>query len=380
MKKITILGSTGSIGTQALEVIKKNKAHFEVSALTAGKNIALFCNQINEFKPKLVAVAEEKDAIRLKESFPNIEVLWGLEGIITVAKESECQMVLNALVGMMGLLPTYHAIKAGKDIALANKETLVAGGDIIMKATKESNVRMIPVDSEHSAIFQCLQGNQPKNIKALKLTASGGPFRGCSLNKLKEVTVEDALKHPNWSMGSKISIDSATLMNKGLEVIEAKWLFDVPAGKIDVIVHPQSIIHSMVEYIDGSVLAQMGNPDMKGPIQYAFTYPERIMNDFEYLKLTELKALTFEEPDKKVFKLLQLAYDAINQGGSCPVVLNAANEVLVYLFLGKRIKFLDIQDNIISILEKHTPKYNLNLEDIIEIDKEIRKRVLEACS
>lgn len=380
MKKITILGSTGSIGTQALEVISKNKALFEVSALTAGKNIKLFCDQINEFKPQLVAVAEEKDAIRLKKTFPNIEVLWGLEGIITAAKESECHMVLNALVGMMGLLPTYYAIKAGRDIALANKETLVAGGGIIMKAVDEANVRMIPVDSEHSAIFQCLQGNWRKNIKALKLTASGGPFRGYNLNTLKNVTVEDALKHPNWSMGSKITIDSATLMNKGLEVIEAKWLFDVPAEKIDVIVHPQSVIHSMVEYIDGSVIAQMGNPDMKGPIQYAFTYPERITNDFEYLKLTELKALTFEEPNKKVFKLLQLAYDAIKQGGSYPVVLNAANEALVYLFLGKRIKFLDIQDNIIKVIEKHTPKYNLNLESIMEIDKEIRKKVLEECS
>lgn len=380
MRKIAILGATGSIGTQALEVIRNHKDLFEVTAMTAGKNIKLFTEQVKEFKPRIIAVSEAEDAKMLQSTFPDIEVLWGLDGLVTVAVEAEGKLLLNALVGMMGMLPTYYAIQSGKDIALANKETLVAGGDVIMKIADQYNAKILPVDSEHSAIFQCLQGNEKKEVESIKLTASGGPFRGYDLEKLKNVSVEDALRHPNWSMGSKITIDSATLMNKGLEVIEAKWLFDLPPEKIEVLVHPQSIIHSMVAYIDGSVIAQMGIPDMKGPIQYAFSYPNRIHNNFQRLDLGKIGSLTFEEPDKKVFKTLQLAYDAIKKGGSYPVVLNAANEILVYLFLEKKISFLDIQNNIIRTMNAHVPKYNISIEEIIEIDKEIRKRVLEKCS
>lgn len=380
MKKIAILGSTGSIGTQALEVIRENSNWFKVSALTAGKNVELLMEQIKEFNPEIVAVAQEKDAIELKAKVKNVEVLWGIEGITCAASDSGGNMVLNALVGMMGLLPTYHSIKSGKDIALANKETLVAGGSVIMQAVDDYNVQMLPVDSEHSAVFQCLQGNKPENMKKIILTASGGPFRGYSLEGLKSVTADDALKHPNWNMGSKITIDSATLMNKGLEVIEASWLFNAPWDQIDVIVHPQSLIHSMVEYMDGSIIAQLGMPDMRVPIQYAFSFPNRLSNHFEPLDFNSISSLAFEKPNKEVFKCLQLAYDAIKEGGSYPVVLNAANEVLVHLFLEKKIKFLDIQNNISKIIEAHTPVYDLNLDAILEIDKEIREKVLKECS
>ncbi len=379
MKKIAILGSTGSIGTQALDVIRQNKDLFQVSALTAGKNIELLLEQIKEFNPEIVAVAEEKDALELKGKVKNLDVLWGIEGITCAARDSGSDMVLNALVGMMGLLPTYHSIKAGKDIALANKETLVAGGSVIMQAVQDYNVQIFPVDSEHSAIFQCLQGNKRENMKKIILTASGGPFRGYSLEGLKGVRPEDALKHPNWSMGSKITIDSATLMNKGLEIIEAAWLFNVPWDKIDVIVHPQSLIHSMVEYMDGSIMAQLGIPDMRVPIQYAFSFPQRLSNNLESLDFNSIGSFTFEKPNKEVFKCLQLAYDAIKEGGSYPVVLNAANEVLVHLFLEKKINFLDIQNNIIRIIETHNPVYHLDLDDILEIDKEIREKVLKEC-
>ncbi|NLK73456.1 MAG: 1-deoxy-D-xylulose-5-phosphate reductoisomerase [Clostridiales bacterium] len=380
MKKIAILGSTGSIGTQALEVIRNNKDLFQVTALTAGHNIDLIAEQIKEFNPKIAAVSKEEDAIRLKKLFKNTDVLYGIEGIISAAKDSGNDITLNSLVGMIGLVPTHAAIEAGKDIALANKETLVAGGGLIMDLVEKHGVKMIPVDSEHSAIFQCLQGSEHRNIKTLKLTASGGPFRGYSLEMLKQVTLEDALKHPNWSMGNKITVDSATLMNKGLEVIEARWLFDIPAENIEVIVHPQSIIHSMVEFVDGSVLAQLGVPDMKIPIQYALTYPDRIRSGFEKLELTKIGSLTFETPKKTVFKTLQMAYDAVSKGGSYPIVLNAANEVLVRFFLERKIQFLDIQNNILKIMEKHNPIWNLQLDDIIEIDKDIRERVLVECS
>ncbi len=380
MKKIAILGSTGSIGTQALDVIRKNKDLFKIKALTAGKNKNLLMEQIKEFSPEIVAVADEKDAEEIKRKTNHIEVLFGKEGINTVAKDSDSDMLLNALVGMMGLVPTYYAIQAGKDIALANKETLVTGGSIIMEAALGRRVSILPVDSEHSAIFQCLRGNNPKEIRRIILTASGGPFRGYSIKQLNNVKVEDALKHPNWNMGRKITIDSATMMNKGLEVIEASWLFDIHCDKIDVIVHPQSIIHSMVEYKDRSIMAQLGVPDMRVPIQYAFSFPHRLSNDFKTLDFNAITKLTFEEPDKEVFKCLQLAYDAIKQGGSYPIVLNAANEVLVNLFLEKKINFLDIQNNIIRLMEEHSPVYHTDLNVILEIDKEIREKVLRECS
>lgn len=379
MRKIAILGSTGSIGTQALDVIRKNRDIFEVTVLTAGFNIELITEQINEFNPQIAVVAEERDAVELRKKFKNLDVLWGLEGLILAAKEAESNIVLNALVGMMGLMPTYYAIKAGKDIALANKETLVAGGAIIMEAVKEYGVQMIPVDSEHSAIFQCLQGNKKQELERIILTASGGPFRGFSIEKLKNVGVEDALNHPNWSMGNKITIDSATMMNKGLEVIEARWLFDIPVHKIDVIIHPQSIVHSMVEYVDRSIIAQLGRPDMRIPIQYAFSYPKRIKNDSTSLDFSKLGELTFEKPDTKVFKCLELAYEAIDKGDSYPVVLNAANEELVQLFLKRKVNFLDIQNNINRIIDEHVPISNPNLESIIHIDRQIREKVLQKC-
>ncbi len=380
MKKITILGSTGSIGTQALDVIRKNRDLFKIAALTAGKNKDLLLEQIKEFNPEVVAVAEEKDAEDIKRKVNHVEVLWGKEGINIAAKDSDSDLVLNALVGMMGLVPTYYAIQAGKDIALANKETLVSGGSIIMKAACDHNVRILPVDSEHSAVFQCLKGNDLKEIKRIILTASGGPFRGYSVEQLNNVALEDALKHPNWSMGRKITIDSATMMNKGLEVIEASWLFDIPCDKIDVTVHPQSIIHSMVEYKDGSIMAQLGVADMRIPIQYAFSFPRHLPNNLKTLDFYSVGDLTFEKPDKEVFKCLQLAYDAIKQGGSYPIVLNAANEVLVHLFLENKIKFLDIQNNINRIMEEHIPVYHTDLSIILEIDKEIREKVLRKCS
>ncbi|MDD3168854.1 MAG: 1-deoxy-D-xylulose-5-phosphate reductoisomerase, partial [Eubacteriales bacterium] len=284
----------------------------------------------------------------------------------------DCDIVLNSLIGMMGLLPTYSAIKAGKDIALANKETLVAGGEVIMNAVKEHPVRLLPVDSEHSAVFQALQGNDRLDINRIILTASGGPFRGYTKEQLGKVTASQALNHPNWKMGNKITIDSATMMNKGLEVIEARWLFDLPQDKIEVVIHPQSIIHSMVEYIDHSILAQLGVPDMRVPISYALSYPERIENQIKGVDFLEIGSLTFEKPDFETFQCLNFAYDAIKAGGSYPVVLNAANEILVQKFLEGRIRFLDIQNTIETVLQKHEPVYQLNLETILEIDQNIR--------
>ncbi len=377
MKKIGLLGSTGSIGTQALEVIRNNKDKFEVVFLTAGKNRTLLEKQIKEFHPKVVAIAGEEDASLLKEQFKGLEVLHGMEGIIEAAKSSECQLVLNALVGMMGLLPTEAAIKAGKDIALANKETLVVGGSVIMTAGQQYNVKILPVDSEHSAIFQCLQGNYHNPIKRIILTASGGPFRGYSLLDLEKVSLEDALKHPNWNMGHKVTIDSASLMNKGLEVIEAYHLFHVAVDQIHVVVHPESIVHSLVEFEDHSVMAQMGLPDMKVPIQYAFTYPDRIKNNLQPLDLAKIGSLTFEEPDLRVFENLKLAYEALKAGESYCILLNAANEVLVDLFLKRQIQFLDIQNTIKDMMHSHHSMEGLSIEDRIDFDRDIRRKVLE---
>ncbi|NLT48840.1 MAG: 1-deoxy-D-xylulose-5-phosphate reductoisomerase [Clostridiales bacterium] len=375
MKKIGILGSTGSIGTQALDIIKMNQDRFRVTALTCGKRVDLLESQILKFHPDIVCVEQEADALRLKRQFPKTEVLWGKEGLKQTAAQADCEMILNALVGMRGLEPTLKAIDAGRDVALANKETLVAGGAIVKRAVEERGVRLIPVDSEHSAIFQALQGNEGQKIRRILLTASGGPFRGYTLDRLERVTVEQALRHPNWSMGSKITIDSATMMNKGLEVIEARWLFDVEPDIINVVVQRESIIHSMVEFADGSIMAQLGMPDMRVPISYAFAYPDRLVNHFEGVDFFQLGQLHFESVDLQVFRCLGMAYEALKLGGSYPVVLNAANEVLVQQFLEGKISFIAIQNTIEKVLEQHMPRYDMDLYDILEIDSEIRERL-----
>ena len=378
MKKISILGSTGSIGTQALDVIAHNQDKFKVTALSCAKSLPLLCRQIEEFSPEAVAVKDETDAKEIADKYKDLEVFWGAEGLKTIASMESCDMVLNSLMGMKGLEPTMAAIESGKDIAFANKETLVAGGQLVMDAVKKHSVVMLPVDSEHSAIFQSLQGNQDNEIRRILLTASGGPFRGYSLEQLEQVSLEQALNHPNWSMGSKITIDSATMMNKGLEVIEARWLFDVPLEKIQVVVHPQSILHSAVEYMDSSVIGQMGNPDMRIPIAYAFSYPERMdLSDVtQPLDLFSLKeGMSFYPADRSVFKTIDLAYEACREGGSCPVVLNGANEVLVDLFLHGKIRFIDIQNFLIQMMEAHQTKRNLDLETILEEDMRGREDV-----
>lgn len=376
MKKIAILGSTGSIGTQALDIIRQNQARFSVTVLSCSRQIDRLRRQIEEFRPELAVTEREADARMLASEYPGLETDFGERGLIAAASKKD-HMILNSLVGARGLLPTYYGLKAGNDIAFANKETLVAGGELIMKTAAESGAAMLPVDSEHSAIFQCLQGNPKKAVRKLILTASGGPFRGYSLQELEQVTLDQALKHPKWAMGNKITIDSATMMNKGLELIEAKWLFDMEIDRIQVTVHPQSIVHSAVEYKDGSILAQMGNPDMRLPISYAFSYPDRLENHYEPLNLfKEGASLTFEEPDTKVFKTISLAKDACSMGGSYPAALNGANEALVQMFLDKKIRFTDIQNTLERVLDAHIPQYNLDLEGIIEADRQARKTAL----
>ena len=376
-KKITILGSTGSIGTQTLEVIAANPDRFCVTAMTCGRNTALLAKQIAAFCPQLAVTERREDALALAAQFPQVTFLHGREGLIAAAT-ADCDMVMNALMGMRGLEPTYHAILAGKDIALANKETLVAGGQLIMEAAAKSGVQLLPVDSEHSAIFQCLEGNRNRPIKKILLTASGGPFRGFSREQLAHVTLAQALRHPNWHMGAKITIDSATMMNKGLEVIEARWLFDVPADQIQVLVHPQSILHSAVEFADNSVIGQMGVPDMRIPISLALGYPERLANPDAPLDFFGAgSCLTFAQPDMDTFRCLALAYDAIQTGGSCPLVLNAANEVLVDAFLHEAVRFTDIPQKLEQLLSRHTPTYHLDLEGILELDRQTRARTRE---
>ena len=376
-KKITILGSTGSIGTQTLEVIAANPDRFCVIALTCGRNTALLAKQIAAFCPQLAVTERREDALALAAQFPQVTFLHGREGLIAAAT-ADCDMVMNALMGMRGLEPTYHAILAGKDIALANKETLVAGGQLIMEAAAKSGVQLLPVDSEHSAIFQCLEGNRNRPVKKILLTASGGPFRGFSQEQLAHVTLAQALRHPNWHMGAKITIDSATMMNKGLEVIEARWLFDVPADQIQVLVHPQSILHSAVEFADNSVIGQMGVPDMRIPISLALGYPERLANPDAPLDFFGAgSCLTFAQPDMDTFRCLALAYDAIQTGGSCPLVLNAANEVLVDAFLHEAVRFTDIPQKLELLLSRHTPTYHLDLEGILELDRQTRIKTRE---
>ena len=373
MKKISILGSTGSIGTQALDVVSQRPEEFSVEALTCGSNIQRFRQQLAAFQPKLAVTAREEDAKLLKQEFPHIDFLYGMDGITAAASQTDADMVLNSLMGMMGLVPTYRAIRAGKDIALANKETLVAGGSVIMNAVKEEGVQLLPVDSEHSAIFQCLEGNEAKELDKILLTASGGPFRGYTKEQLEHVTLEQALNHPRWVMGSKITIDSSTLMNKGLEVIEAKWLFDVEPKQIQVVVHPESIIHSMVQYKDHSIIAQLGVPDMRIPIAYAFTYPHRWENASGEVDFFALETLHFQRPDMETFRCLKLAFEAIETGGSCPVVMNAVNEVLVQQFLEGKIRYLDIPAGIERALERHDVVASPSLEEILEIDRAARE-------
>jgi 1-deoxy-D-xylulose-5-phosphate reductoisomerase len=371
-KNISILGSTGSIGTQTLDVIR-NLGDVKVWSMTANTSIELFEKQIREFKPKLVCVMNESKAAELKNNISDlsVKVVTGMDGLIEAATMTESDTVVNSVVGNIGLVPTVEAINSGKNIALANKETLVTSGELVMKLIKEKNVAMYPVDSEHSAIFQSLQGNEGNKIKRILLTASGGPFRNTA--DLKNVTLADALNHPNWSMGKKITIDSATMMNKGLEVIEAKWLFDVDLEQIQVVVHPQSIVHSAVEYEDGAVIAQLGVPDMKVPIQYALTYPKRVANPFPKLDLFEIGNLTFEKPDMQKFKCLALAFKAIKTGGTMPAVLNAANEIAVSKFINEKIAFVDIPELIETTMNAYTVKYNYTLDDVLKADKWARE-------
>ena len=371
MKNIAILGSTGSIGTQTLSIVDE-KNDLNVVALSCGKNISLVEKQGRKYKPELICVSEEKDAIDLKERLKDtdIRVVWGMDGLIEVATIESSDILVTAIVGMIGIRPTIAAIQAKKDIALANKETLVTAGHIIMPMAKEYGVQILPVDSEHSAIFQSLQGSKGANIEKILLTASGGPFRGKTYEELENVTVEDALKHPNWSMGKKITIDSATMVNKGLEVMEAKWLFDVPISRIQVTVHPQSILHSAVEFEDGAIIGQMGTPDMRLPILYALYYPYRQPLSGDKLDLFDIGTLEFEKPDFETFFGLQLAFEAMNAGGNIPTVFNAANEKAVALFLVKKISFLQISELIGAAMAEIDYIKNPTLDDILNTEQQ----------
>ncbi len=376
-KNIVILGSTGSIGTQTLEVVRRNKNRLHVEALSANSNVDLMEEQIREFRPKLCAMYDEKsaEALRIKTADLGVKILSGMEGLEEIAAAEGADTVVSAVVGMIGINPAIAAIKSGKDIALANKETLVAAGDIIMKLVKEYDVRMIPVDSEHSAIFQCLNGESHESIEEILLTASGGPFRGKKTADLLNVTKEDALKHPSWSMGAKVTVDSASMVNKGLEVIEAMHLFGVSPDMIHVLIQPKSVVHSMVRFKDQSVMAQIGTPDMKLPIQYALTFPDRPSAAYEKLDFAKLSTISFEEPDLETFRGLALAFSAARRGGSMPAVFNAANEEAVDLFLHDKIKFLEIYE----IIEKslNTTEFIAEpcIEDIFEMEKNVRSKI-----
>lgn len=384
MKAITILGSTGSIGTQTLDIVTHNPDKFRVVGLTAGSNVALLAEQINKFEPEIVALGDQNRLAELQQAIASFshkpQILAGQSGICEVAGYGDAQSVVTGIVGCAGLLPTIAAIKAGKDIALANKETLIAGAPVVLPLVKKHQVKLLPADSEHSAIFQCLQGVPPGGLRRIILTASGGSFRDLPVEKLSSVTVKDALKHPNWSMGQKITIDSATLMNKGLEVIEAHYLFDVAYDHIDIVIHPQSIIHSLIEVQDTSVLAQLGWPDMRLPLLYALSWPERIYTDWKQLDLFKAGNLTFDEPDHQKYPCMQLAYAVGRAGGLMPAVLNAANEEAVALFLAEKIGFLDIPRLIEQVCDRFATQNvpQPNLEDILSADQWARKAILEA--
>ena len=381
MKRIAVLGSTGSIGRNTLEVVKNlNQNGFPVSVeyLTTNSNVKLLLEQIAVFKPKAVVVFDKRafDIVKSGSISIGSELYCGSEGIHEIIKRDDYDLLINALVGFTGLIPTLEAIKLGKDVALANKESLVIAGGLINEMLKSSRSNLIPIDSEHSAILQCIRGESLNRVTKLTLTASGGPFLNYTKEQLQDVTVEQALKHPNWKMGNKITIDSATLMNKGFEIIEGKWLFDIDIENIDVVIHPQSVIHSFVEFADGSVKAQLGVPDMRIPIQYAITYPDRVASDYPRLDFSILKELTFIKPDFEKFECIKLAYDVMKMGGSYPVVLNASNEAAVELFLKKKIRFLDIAALIKNALDEHKNSSRLELENIIDIDKKVREFVL----
>lgn len=372
MKKIAVLGSTGSIGTQTLDVVRNHKDALEVTALAAGRNVELMEQQIREFMPRVAVMWDRRaaEALRLAAADLPVRILSGMDGLLEICTMPDVHTVVTAMVGMIGIRPTIAAIEAGKDIALANKETLVTAGHLIMPLAKQHKVSILPVDSEHSAIFQCMNGEDKKALHKILLTASGGPFRGKSLSELSQITVEDALKHPNWAMGKKITIDSSTLVNKGLEVMEARWLFDVPLSQIQVVVHPQSVIHSMIEYEDGAVMAQLGVPDMRLPIQYALFYPDRRYLSGERLDFYALSSLTFEQPDADTFRGLALAYEAAEMGGTMPTVYNAANERAVSLFLDRKITYLQIPEIIEAAMGAHKAAAEPEVEQILAAEQE----------
>ncbi len=382
MKKIAILGSTGSIGTQTLEIVRERAGEFEVTALAAGSSIDLLEQQIVEFMPRLASLTKEEDARELKrrlqqKNINSTKVVYGMEGLIACATEASADMTVNSVVGMIGVQPTIAAIKAGKDIALANKETLVTAGHIIMPLVEQYKVKLLPVDSEHSAVFQCLQGAGEQTVEKLLLTASGGPFFGKTKEELGSITVEQALKHPNWAMGRKITIDSSTLVNKGLEVMEAGWLFNLRPEQIEVVVQPKSIIHSMIQFDDGAVLAQMGVPDMKLPIQYAMTYPDRVSLSGDRLNFFDLQKIEFYKPDMETFRALQLAYDVFSEGGSLPTVYNAANEMAVALFLDRKIGYLQITELIEKSINHHKKIENPTLAEVLSVEEETYSYIRE---
>jgi len=377
-KRIAILGSTGSIGTQALEVIRQNPGKFEVEVLTANNNVDILIAQAKQFQPNAVVIANEEKYAYVSEALKNepVKVYAGVDALNQVVQMETIDLVLTAMVGYSGLMPTYYAIKAGKNIALANKETMVVAGEIITKTALENKVEILPVDSEHSAIFQCLVGEFLNPVEKIYLTCSGGPFRGKTEKELEHVTVDNALNHPNWNMGAKITIDSATLMNKGFEMIEARWLFGLPSSKIDVIVHPQSVIHSIVQFEDGSMKAQMGLPDMKLPIQYALGFPSRIKNIYPRFNFLDYPTLDFESPNTKIFRNLALSFEAMNAGGNMPCILNAANEVVVEAFLNKKITFLQMPEIIEKAMQKVTFIEKPSLDDLIQTNAEARNRTI----
>jgi len=377
MKRLAILGSTGSIGAHTLDVVASHPDQFEVTALAAGNNVDLLEQQVRLFHPRFVAVAGEAAGRKLARRLAaaGVEVAWGIEGLSRAGADTGADMVVSAIVGGAGLVPTMAALRAGKTLALANKETLVMAGELVTAEARARGIRILPVDSEHSAIFQCLENGDTSQVRRLVLTASGGPFRTLPLEAFAAITPEDALRHPTWAMGKKITIDSATLVNKGLEVIEAQWLFGLPVDQVDVIVHPQSVVHSLVEYVDGSVLAQLGVPDMRLPIQYALTYPGRCACPAARLSLEDMGALTFEAVDRRKFPCLDLAYEAARGGGSWPAVLNAANEVAVQWFLDRRIGFDEIPTIIRKALDAHPHRAIQSVEDVLEVDRQVRERL-----
>jgi len=381
-KKIVILGSTGSIGQQTLEVIRKYSNEFEVVALSGWENTNFLKEQISFFKPKIAVVKDERIAGNLKRDLNkqnNIEILWGTNGLINISTLEEADIIVVAITGIASLIPTFEAVKRGKKVALASKEAMVVAGELLVKEAKLRNAKILPMDSEHSAILQCLKNEQKDCVEKIILTASGGALYDLTEIALKNISIEDALNHPTWKMGKKVTIDSATLMNKGLEVIEAKWFFNIPANKIEIVIHPQSYVHSMVQFVDGTILAQISEHDMKIPIQYALFYPNRIINNFSRLELTKIGQLNFKKPNFNKFPCIKLAYQALEVGGTMPAVLNGANEIAVNAFLNSKINFLAIPQIIQNTMKEHKPKYNPNISDILDVDCWARERALNFC-